>query len=103
MPESLTPRERQAVAKTIMRIHEQGWGIALGLIFGLGLSLATLVLVVRGDRPLGPHLGLLGLYFPGYTVSYIGALVGFVYAFVLGYGIGRVIATVYNKLTVGMR
>ena len=103
MPDQLTEREQQALTKTILRIHEQGWGIAFGLIFGLGLSFATLVLVVRGGDPLGPHLGLLGLYFPGYSVSVTGSFVGFVYAFVLGYGVGRVIATVYNGLTAGMR
>ena len=103
MPEQLTEREEQALTKTILRIHEQGWGIAFGLIFGLGLGLATIVLVIKGGQPLGPHLGLLGLYFPGYSVSVVGSIVGFVYAFVLGYGVGRVIATVYNRLTTSMR
>ncbi|HUF46347.1 MAG TPA: hypothetical protein VMM93_00965 [Vicinamibacterales bacterium] len=103
MPEQLTEHERRAIQKTILRIHEQGWGIAFGLLFGLGLLIATLVLVVEGGEPLGPHLGLLGLYFPGYSVSVVGGFIGFVYAFVLGYGVGRVIATVYNRLTAGMR
>jgi hypothetical protein len=28
----------------------------------------------------------------------MGSLVGFVYTFVIGYGLGRVVGTVYNKL-----
>jgi hypothetical protein len=60
-------------------------------------------MVLRGGQRVGPHLGLLSIYFPGYSVTFVGSLVGFVYAFVLGYGIGRVIVTVYNRLTVGMR
>ena len=103
MTEQLTEQERQAIQKSILRIHEQGWGIAIGLMFGLGLFIATLVLVIRGGDPVGPHLNLLGLYFPGYSVTTIGAFIGFVYAFVLGYGVGRVIATIYNRLTAGMR
>jgi hypothetical protein len=47
--------------------------------------------------------GLLALYFPGYSVTFLGSLIGFVYAFVLGYGVGRVIATVYNRMTATMR
>ncbi len=103
MPDTLTPEQRQVVAKTILRIHEQGWGIAFGLVAGLGLFVATNWLVLKGGEPLGPHLGLLRLYFPGYSVSPIGSVIGFVYAFVLGYGVGRVVAAVYNQLTARMR
>jgi hypothetical protein len=47
----------------------------------------------------GAHLGLIGVYFPGYSVSWVGACVGFVYAFVAGYAVGRTVATVYNKMS----
>lgn len=81
-----------------MRANEQGWGIAIGLLFGLGLFLATIVLVVKNGPNPGPHLSLLRIYFPGYSVTSIGAAIGFVYAFVLGYAVGRTIATIYNRL-----
>ena len=103
MPEHLTPEQRHALAKTILRIHEQGWGIAFGLVAGLGLLIATNWLVLKGGERVGPHLGLLSLYFPGYSVTFVGSLIGFVYAFVLGYGVGRVIAAIYNRLTARMR
>jgi hypothetical protein len=103
MTEQLTAEEQRALRKTIVQIHEQGWGIAFGLLFGLGLLIATNVLILKGGETVGPHLGLLGLYFPGYSVTVIGSLIGFVYAFVLGYGIGRIIATIYNRLTATMR
>ena len=98
MKEELTVEEQQTVHKTILRIHEQGWGIAFRLVLGLGLFITTNILVFRGGPVVGPHLGLLGVYFPGYTVSFIGSLIGFVYSFVLGYGMGRVIATTYNAM-----
>jgi len=103
MPERLTNDERQLVRKTIQGANEQGWGIALGLVFGLGLFVATNVLLLKGGGTIGPHLGLLRMYFPGYRVTFVGSLVGFVYAFVLGYGAGRTIMTIYNRLTVRMR
>jgi hypothetical protein len=46
----------------------------------------------------GQHLGLLSNYFPGYRVTFVGSLIGFVYAFVIGYGLGRLIAGVYDRL-----
>jgi hypothetical protein len=103
MSEQLTAEEQQAVRKTIARIHEQGWGMAFGAIMAVGLLVATNALVIRGGRVVGPHLNLLGNYFPGYSVSVVGSLIGAVYAFVLGYGIGRTIAVIYNRLTRGMQ
>ena len=98
MTDRLTAQEEQALRRTLLRANEQGWGIAIGLLLGLGLFIAPVVLVIKGGPNPGPHLGLLRIYFPGYSVTWIGAAVGFVYAFVVGYAIGRTIATVYNRL-----
>ncbi|SRR5713101_1887218 len=98
MPETLTPQEEQVLRKAMFRANEQGWGIAIGLLLGMGLFLATIVLVVKGGPNPGPHLGLLRIYFPGYSVTGIGSVIGFVYAFVGGYAIGRTVATIYNRL-----
>lgn len=103
MNEQLTAEEQQVIRKTIARIHEQGWGIAFGLVLAFGLIVATNVLLIRGGPVVGPHLSLLRWYFPGYSVTFVGSLIGSVYAFVIGYGLGRVIATIYNRLTAGMR
>jgi hypothetical protein len=103
MSKQLTDAERQALNRTVLKIHERGWGIAFGLVIGLGLFVATNILVLKGGPVVGPRLGLLRLYFPGYSVSFIGSLIGFVYAFVLGYGVGWAIARIYNRLTGKMR
>ncbi len=101
MSERLTPVEERVLRKTLARANEQGWGIAFGLVCGIGLFFATIVLVI-GDGPnRGAHLGLLRVYFPGYSVTWVGALAGFVYAFVGGYAIGRTVATIYNRLNPG--
>ncbi len=103
MSEQLTLEEKQVLRKTILQVNEQGWGIASGLLCGLGLLIATNFLVLKGGERVGWHLNLLRVYFPGYSVSFLGSLVGFVYAFVIGYGIGRTIVTIYNRLTASMR
>ena len=97
--QQLTLEEQQIIRKTIARIHENGWGIAFGSLFALGLVIATNVLILRGGEVVGPHLGLLRWYFPGYSVTFGGSLIGAVYAFVLGYALGRSIAFIYNRLT----
>jgi hypothetical protein len=83
---------------TMLRLNGRAWGIALGTLLGGGLFMATNVLVLKGGEKVGPHLALLANYFPGYRVTFLGSLIGFVYMFVLGYAIGRVIGSVYNRL-----
>jgi hypothetical protein len=87
-----------SVQAAIRRLNARAWGISLGLVCGLGLLGATIFLVAKGGPNVGQHLNLLGNYFPGYRVTIAGAFVGFVYAFVVGYGLGRVVGTVYNRL-----
>jgi hypothetical protein len=92
------PSGQDEVRTTLLKLNARAWGIAIGLLLGLGLALATIVLVFRGGTSVGPHLSLLGLFLPGYRVSIAGAFIGFAYLFVIGYGIGRLIGLVYNKL-----
>jgi hypothetical protein len=101
--EQLTYEEQLALSKTIRAANEQGWGIAVGLLLGLTLMIATIVLVLKGGPNVGAHLGLLRVYFPGYSVTFPGSLVGFVYAFVGGYAVARTVVTIYNRLTAHMR
>jgi hypothetical protein len=103
MSNRLTAEERHAVSTVIAEAHEQSWGIAFGLLMGLGLFAATNFLVLKGGQQVGPRLALLSVYLPGYSVTFFGSLVGFVYLFVIGYGIGRSIVTIYNRLTAKAR
>jgi hypothetical protein len=94
----LTAEERRILSSAILGAHEQSWGIAFGLVMGLGLLVATNFLVLKGGDPVGPRLSLLSIYLPGYSVTFVGSLVGFVYLFVIGYGVGRTIVTIYNAI-----
>ncbi len=80
----------------LARLHARAWGIAAGALLGITLFVATIILVIKGGESVGPHLGLLAVFLPGYTVSVQGAFVGFVYLFVIGYALGRLTGTLYN-------
>ena len=99
MAEKLTPHEEKLLRHSVARANEQGWGITFGLLAGVGLFLATAILLIRGGENVGQHLSLIGIYFPGFSVTWGGAFIGFVYAFVVGYALGRTVATVYNRMS----
>jgi hypothetical protein len=90
--------EDRELHDVMQQLNGRAWGIAMGLLLGGGLFLATNILVIKGGPDVGPHLALLRVYFPGYRVSFLGSVIGFIYLFVLGYGIGRIIGTVYNRM-----
>ena len=84
--------------QALHRLNARAWGIAFGMVAGGGLFIATVVLVMRGGENVGQHLGLLRVFFPGYSISYAGAIIGFIYAFVVGYAFGRLVGSAYNFL-----
>lgn len=90
---ALPPDARAHVA----RLQAKAWGVAIGCLSAFALFTATIVLVIRGGPNMGQHLNLLGVFLPGYSVSVGGAFIGFVYAFVLGYALGRLVGFVYNR------
>ncbi len=96
--ESATEQEITLVRAAVARLRAGIVAIVVALFSGTGLAVATLWLVVRAGPNVGEHLGLLRYYFPGYTVSVLGAGVGFAYAAALGLVIGWCTAWVYNRL-----
>jgi hypothetical protein len=96
MPSDLSSREVETLKRAFDRVSAHGWGLALGLLAGLGLFLATVVLVARGGPNPGPHLALLGQYLPGYRVTWPGAVLGLAYGIAAGYAAGFSVGVVYN-------
>jgi hypothetical protein len=78
------------------RLAPGAWSRALGLSAAGLLAVATLVLVARGGEHPGQFLSHLHIYFPGYSVTVTGAIIGFAYAFVLFALMGRAIAVLYG-------
>ncbi len=96
----MAPKSDTSVQDGILALNAQAWGISFGLLFGGGLFLATNFLVIKGGPDVGRHLNLLAAFFPGYRVTFFGSMIGFVYAFVCGWAIGRIIGAVYNRLAI---
>ncbi len=78
-------------------------GLVLGFIFGLFIFVATNWLVIKGGHytpegqyVVGPHLQLLSQFFIGYSVSFLGSIVGFAYGFAIGSFCGAIIGWIYN-------
>jgi hypothetical protein len=94
-----TPNPKEELRSKLLRVNSRAWGVSVGTILGLWLFVATNVLVLKGGEVVGPHLGQLGLILPGYRVTVAGSFIGFVYLFVIGYGLGRLISTIYNSIT----
>jgi hypothetical protein len=95
-----TPEEEKALEEVVMtrlmRLNATVNGIVFGVVFGLIIFIATIWLVIKGGLVVGPNLSLLGQFFIGYDVSFIGSLVGFVYGFITGFIAGYFFAVVYN-------
>ena len=90
------------VSRAIARIQTGVLTIVFAALGGLGLFLMTAWLVVKDGPNVGAHLRLLGNYFPGYSVTWLGSIVGFFYGAVVGGIIGWSVGTIYNRV-VGIR
>jgi len=90
--------QQQQLQVAILRLNIRVLGFAFGFLAGGGLFVAKHWLVLKGGPNVGAHLILLRNYFPGYSVTFGGSLIGFAYAFVVGFAIGACMAYFYNRL-----
>ena len=88
--------EMLLVTRTIARIRAGITAVVTAMVFGFGLFAATLWLVIKGGQDVGKNLSLLGAYFPGYTVTWGGSLLGFFYGALTGAVLGWFVASLYN-------
>ena len=86
------------IDKAVARLRASVMAVVFGLTSGTGLFVATVWLVIRGGPQVGATLGLLRNYLPGYSVTWPGAFIGFIYAAVLGGVVGWVVAFIYNQI-----
>lgn len=88
--------EEEIIRKAVVRLNGHILGFVLAMIGALIIFLTTNWLVLKGGEVVGPHMGLLGQFFIGYSVTFAGSLIGAAYAFVIGYASGLFIAWIYN-------
>ncbi len=92
----LTPEEK--LFSGVLLLNAKVVGLALGLIFGFGIFVATNWLIIKGGARVGPHLILLSQYVIGYRVTFLGSLIGAAYGFALGTICGALMGWIYNKI-----
>ena len=95
MQEDNTALEKLVLIE-LMRLNGQSLGLTLGVLTGFGVFGATIFLLLKGGEQVGPNLALLGQFFIGYEVTYVGSVIGFLYGLLFGYLVGYVIALLYN-------
>jgi hypothetical protein len=88
----------EILVSRLLRLNATMLGLVTGILFGGGMFIATIWLVLKGGEVVGPHLSLLGQYFIGYRVTLAGSFIGLAYGFVVGYVGAYVVAVLYNWL-----
>lgn len=92
----------QRLIQAFARLKPDAFGISCGVVAGALLFVLTAALLIKGpqvrggEEVLGPNLGLLRYYLPGYSVSWGGAVVGLLWGFGLGFLAGYVLAGFLN-------
>jgi hypothetical protein len=89
--------------KGVLLLNAKFIGLIMGLLFGLAVFIATNWLLIKAKatpevQVVGPHLQLLGQFFIGYRVTFLGSLIGFLYGFAIGSLCGTAIGYIYNKI-----
>jgi hypothetical protein len=92
-------KEKAILMAAFARMDPVALAVALGSTWALMLFAATIILLLKGAPEggrIGTHLNLIGIYLPGYEVTWPGALIGAVYLWVIGSIAGFVLAVLWN-------
>jgi hypothetical protein len=92
--------EKDAIPKSaallFMPVDKRAFGAAIGTAGAVLLAAVTLAVVAMGHADVATGLGLLSNYFSGYSVSVMGAIIGALWAFAVGFVVGWLIAFTRN-------
>jgi hypothetical protein len=97
----LQGRAEVIIRTAFARLDTVALAVAAGTLCAAVLFAATASLLVRGAPPglhVGPHLGLLAHYLPGYSVTWSGSLIGVAYGFVIGFCAGAAVGAFWNLI-----
>jgi protoporphyrinogen oxidase len=87
-PKIDTEAVSEVFAQAFPKLDRLALGLSTGTVGGMLLFLATIILVLKGGVVVGPNLELLNQYFPGYSVTMSGSLLGLGYGFLTGFAGG---------------
>ena len=105
MAEIRPSADEEKLFQGVVRLKAKILGLVCGLLFGFAIFIATNWIIIKGghigpngEYVVGPHLQLLGQFFIGYRVSFLGSIIGFFYGFAIGTFGGTFIGLIYNKI-----
>jgi protoporphyrinogen oxidase len=76
---------KEAFVQAFPKLDRLALGLSTGTVAGVLLFLATIFLALKGGHTVGSNLQLLENYFPGYSVTVSGSLLGLLYGFIAGF------------------
>jgi hypothetical protein len=79
-----------------MEVNAKNAGLAGGILWGIVMLLSTLISLWTGWA--GSFLVVMSSVYPGYAVTYVGAVVGALYGFLDAFVGLFLLAWIYNKL-----
>lgn len=71
-------------------------GTSGGILWGLGMFICTILAIYTGYS--AKFLNIMADIYPGYTISWLGTIIGFIYGFLDGFVGLFLLAWIYNKL-----
>jgi hypothetical protein len=93
-----TPKGTESLRAPTFVLAGNSLGIGVGTVIALQELLLTNWLVLRGTAEQSSHAALLGAFLPGYTVSFVGSLIGAIEVFALAYLCAAIVAFLYNRM-----
>lgn len=89
---------QKELSHSVAKIQANILAFVMAILFGLAMFIMTVWLLIKGGPNVGQHLNLLGQYFIGYSVSWIGSIVGLFWGAAVGWLVGWLIGQVYNRI-----
>jgi hypothetical protein len=90
---------QQSMERVFPKLDAPALGLSIGLVAGLLVWVLSLLVFMQSDPTLKNLLELLNQFFPGYSVTLYGALIGFFYGFLFGFAVGWLFAFLRNVAT----
>jgi protoporphyrinogen oxidase len=93
---AMEPSDDALIEAVFAKLDPFAFGVAVGVVSGLGLFLATAVLLVNRNPIASPMLALLGNYLYGFKVAWTGAVIGLIEGGLIGFSVGALVAELMN-------
>ena len=94
--EAIEKSEDTVIEVAFAKIDPLALGIAVGVVSGLGIFMASAILLLKSGPVVGPMLSLLGNYLIGFEVTWVGAVIGLLEGGMLGFAVGALAAGLRN-------